>query len=206
MSLALIINPDPTSLSFAESIQKGGVSIIQGDLVDIDVFISEQHDSSAAVTKDPIEDGSSVSSHVVVNPDRLTLTGIISNTPIDSETARRAPPETRRAENSYLLMDDALHVGAVFTIVTSLKQYDSLVMVSLSAPRDVGRANVVEFSATFEQVSIVGALEVAAELTFTTKGDKPPPGASDGEVEAVESKSLLQSAKDLASSYKSGGR
>lgn len=50
----------------------------------IDATLSENHDFNNSVSQYPVEDGSSLSDNIRVNPDELTITGIISNTPVDN--------------------------------------------------------------------------------------------------------------------------
>jgi len=49
----------------------------------IDVALREQHNSSASVTKHPVEDGSLVADHVQLEGDQLQIEGVVTNTPIE---------------------------------------------------------------------------------------------------------------------------
>lgn len=65
--------------------QPGRVQILQpgyGTVLQFDACINEQHGRDAQVTTNPIEDGSVISDHVVVQPLGLSLTGIVSDTPL----------------------------------------------------------------------------------------------------------------------------
>jgi len=53
-----------------------------GTVLVLDAVINENHQASAQPTMYPVEDGSIVSDHVVQNPVTLSLTGIISDTPL----------------------------------------------------------------------------------------------------------------------------
>lgn len=48
-----------------------------------DAIRTEDHTMSATVTEHPVENGSIISDHVIQQPDKLTITGLVSNTPID---------------------------------------------------------------------------------------------------------------------------
>lgn len=199
MTLSLIINPQPTKFTFDSAIENGEIRVLQGQDFEYDVVSMEQHDFSASITSDPIENGSPVTSHIVANPDRLTISAVISNTPLDFATRKDNPLGTRRAEKSFDILRAALKNGAEFTIVTTLQEYESMVLESLSVPRDAGRANSVEFTATFQKIIKVSAVEVSAPLVLKDKGSKPPEPADDATTEAAQSKSALQLIADAAS-------
>jgi len=53
------------------------------ELIKIDATISEGHGMSAQATSQSIEDGSEISDHVIKGDRRLSLTGLVSDSPID---------------------------------------------------------------------------------------------------------------------------
>lgn len=50
--------------------------------LEVDVTIFESHSLNSKVTDNPIEDGSSISDHIIKLPRRFSMEGIVSNTPI----------------------------------------------------------------------------------------------------------------------------
>lgn len=65
--------------------QPGRVQLVQdgvGCVLEFDACINEQHGREATVTTNPIESGSVVSDHIIVNPVTLSLTGVKSDTPL----------------------------------------------------------------------------------------------------------------------------
>lgn len=50
--------------------------------LEIDATTSEQHEAANTVTDHPVEQGASISDHVRQNPNALTISGVISNTPV----------------------------------------------------------------------------------------------------------------------------
>ena len=65
--------------------QAGRVQILQpglGCVIQLDACVNEQHGREAQVTTNPIEDGSVISDHIIVNPVNLAITGVISDTPL----------------------------------------------------------------------------------------------------------------------------
>jgi hypothetical protein len=57
------------------------------ELIQIDATTGEDHEFSSKATIHPVEDGSSISDHVIKNPKTLSLTGIISDHPISISSA-----------------------------------------------------------------------------------------------------------------------
>jgi len=53
------------------------------ELLKVDATIREGHDFTSQATKHGIEDGSEISDHIIKQPRTLTMTGIISDDPID---------------------------------------------------------------------------------------------------------------------------
>jgi hypothetical protein len=49
----------------------------------IDVSIREEHNSSAEITRHPVEDGVEITDHVRLGPDRLQIEGIVTNQPLE---------------------------------------------------------------------------------------------------------------------------
>lgn len=66
--------------------ESGFLSYDDGDgnpiYLDFDVFVTENHSTSAEATMHPVEKGVKFTDHIKVNPDRLTLEAIVTNTPI----------------------------------------------------------------------------------------------------------------------------
>ena len=65
--------------------QAGRVQIVRpgyGCILQFDACINEQHGRDCQVTTNPVEDGSVISDHIVVQPLSLMLTGVVSDTPL----------------------------------------------------------------------------------------------------------------------------
>ena len=68
---------------------KQRVQIIQNNntIIQLDASIKENHQRESPPTEFPIEDGTSISDHIVIKPFTLELTGIISDTPLQGAAA-----------------------------------------------------------------------------------------------------------------------
>lgn len=120
----------------------------------IDAATTERHEYPNEVTDIPVEDGADVSDHSRARPVNLTITGIVSDTPI-------GPVASQRTANSLPSSDAREHLVKIrdeqepITVVTSLGTFDSMLITSLVFPRDSKNGDALRFQATFKQVIIV---------------------------------------------------
>lgn len=125
----------------------------------LDASVQEVHAREAVVTEHPVEKGSDVGDHVRPRPITLQVEGLISNTPIGSAV------DFARAKNAFAQLEEAWQAGTLFTIYTSLKTYENLVIANLSAPRDCRTGEALRFSATFRQIRVVSTQRVQVPKT-----------------------------------------
>lgn len=142
------------------------------DAIILDAALTEHHTGEVEVTEHPVEEGFNITDHSRPKPDSLTLEGIVSNTPLSTTQQRRiidsrgqrletataedqVQGEPGYAEAAYVKLRDLRDTGKVITVVTGLRTYDNMVMVSLSIPRDGRTGDALRFSAGFRQVRVV---------------------------------------------------
>jgi hypothetical protein len=126
--------------------------------IEMDATVTESHQATSTVTRHPVEQGSDISDHTRPEPDRLTLDCIISNRPITPEQVQRfdAAGGGRYAEGVYEQLRDFKDRGALCSVVTSLRPYDSMVVSGLPVVRNAREAHVVHFSGlVLERIVIV---------------------------------------------------
>jgi len=99
---------------------------------EFDVTDSENHEWSADVTDHEIEDGSPITDHIQLKQRTLTLSGVVSNTPLDASEATPA----NRAVLSLQGLEEMFERRELFTVVTGLKAYDNMAITSVATPRD----------------------------------------------------------------------
>lgn len=141
-----------------------------GDLA-LDCTVTETHTATSTVTEHPVESGANITDHIRPDPVQLSITGIVSDTPIGSKQVQRAvsvggasvqvtqqePPSSAtgfgRAAWAKL---DAIRVAAKpVKVVTRDKTYESMALVSLSVPKEAKTGGALYFTAQFKQVRIV---------------------------------------------------
>lgn len=134
---------------------KGAKTEILGARSDIpvDAFITRSHSFSSSVTRAPVEDGSNINDHVILDPDELTIEGLTSDHPVDLLAGLTAvagavvelfggdaaPTRSRQAAEA---LEEAWRDKAELEIVTRLKTYKSMVIESLewNESAEVGEA------------------------------------------------------------------
>lgn len=131
----------------------------------IDASISEEHVTSVEVSENPVEDGANVADHVQINPDQLTIEGVITDAPLGYAVIGNIQNITRsvatffgkssRSIDAYNEMVKLQKSRQPFTVVTGLKRYKSMIMTELSVPRTKDTGGAVHFRAVFKEVPIV---------------------------------------------------
>lgn len=130
----------------------------------LDATISEEHEATNVVTNHPIEDGGFVTDHVYEEPDRVTIEGEITNTPV--MLFGGLVGITDRRIEAFEQLRDIRASRDIVTLVTGLKVYTNMVMTSLSTPRTQTTGGRLQFTASFQDVrkvasQVVGVVDVA---------------------------------------------
>lgn len=196
-------------------------------VIEIDCTVSETHSRESMATKFEVEDGSTVGDHVILSNQKLKLQGIISDTPIRLERAllstavsKFAPPagvvgaaagsalvqrlfsaisgSKSPSVKAYEQLQELQEQRQPFTVVTTLKRYESMWITNLSAPRDAGTGRTLTFDLDLEEIRIVSPQTVRLQV-FTnpdTSADKAALGKQDKENALVEQFKKGQAAAD----------
>ena len=155
--------------------------------IEFDASVSEQHDSENEITQFPVEVGSDIADHIRPQPDRITINGIVTNTPIVFLAGVTTSPT--RAEEAYSKIKDLRDNGDLISVVTSLRQYANMAIESFSTLRDVVNGNVLNATITLREVFLAQTATVAAPVPAaggasgagaTNLGEQSTPEASAG--------------------------
>jgi len=125
--------------------------------VTVDATLNERHLHEASVTDHPIEDGSNVADHVIQRPDRLTIGGILTDTPVDYTDLATAvfAGGASRSLGAYAALRRAKEAGLQVSVVTALRSYDKMVIERLSVPKAAGGEGGIRFSVELKTVNVV---------------------------------------------------
>jgi len=152
-------------------------------LVEFDATLSETHNKSVQLTDHPVEAGADITDHVRRQPEEISINGIVSNTPIvflasifaaspikddltrPSDRAGLAYAELKR------LMDD----GEVVDVITTLREYENMVITSMSVERSAATGNVLNASLSLREIVLVETETVEAPQPVTKANEKSKP-------------------------------
>lgn len=232
--------------SVAYTLGQGLQRAIQGDkrkcsfiqnnsvVIEFDAVASEAHSQQSGPTVYPLEDGQSISDHIIVAPFELSITGIVVDAPINNRDAltqevitsaanfvagplgvldtafcaqagimaqRGTTSPSAAAYNTLyrLVAGDVANrvTPSPFTVVTSLRKYDNMVMRSLSVPRDANTGACLVFSMSLIQLTLVSPQQVNIKIFAN-------PAVSSHKQNLGEKSPLESLQSDVANAVKSG--
>lgn len=147
--------------------------------ITIDACKDETHTLTNTVTDHPVEEGFNISDHVRPDPDMVTLSCFVSNTPLSTDQQTRANQEggnssaqtnadgsvkiiqiPGRGKATFDKLKKLRDEGTLIEVVTTLKTYgvsadEGMVVQSLTVPRNTKNYDGLEFSVTLKQIRVV---------------------------------------------------
>lgn len=114
----------------------------------LDATLSDSRGQAMEVTSDPIEDGSTVSSHIIKQPETFSLSGIITRTPLYERGT------DTRLEDGIEDLFEMTNAKEVVTITNGLHLLSSYVITRLSVDRTEGQGQSANVSMDFQQITI----------------------------------------------------
>lgn len=138
-----------------------------GDRVRFDVTRTQNHTRSYRKTQRPIVAGrlgAKVTDHVRREPDRFSLQGLLTDTPLQMPAAAQALvqwPFQSRAHDLYTQLEELADEREPVFVATSLKYYDSMVITRISCPRDANTGKAVVVDMELEEARIVSPFNMA---------------------------------------------
>lgn len=178
----------------------------------LDISIKENHVKSALVTENEIEDGSVVSDHVRINPDRLSIDGEISEFPIGlggvagiSATALQSKilgseglvkGVRKKPEDAWKYLKEIFDNGEPVQIITGLQAYEDMVIEELSVPRNSKDGKSLIFSAKFKKINyavteLTSSFKLDSAANASEKNKKGKQSSKEAEAKAAEKGSIL---------------
>lgn len=184
----------------------------------LDASLNEQHGAQAQVTEHQVESGPNVTDYIRPLPRRLSITGIVSNTPLQTPKSQSRgvvgssgsyqgqggvtwkavtwTGEFDRVRDVFGILADAALAGAIFSIATTLANYDNFAIVNFSVPRDASSGNALNATIDLQEIRTVDTQTVAAlpsKVQKTHRGAKAPKQLDDSDSKATKSRSVLKS-------------
>lgn len=169
MSVGILIDVGRSLTSFKSEV----VSI------DLDVTQDEAHEWTNDVTTNPVETGSPVADHIQPMPDKLTITGMVSNSAISDAAIQQLQNEfgsvdgsvaLSRVQTTFDLLRKLKEDRKLVTVYTRYKIYTDMALNSVNIPRSAGIGDSINFTASFTHVRIVNTQRVDVPPGIGKKG------------------------------------
>jgi len=172
--------------------------------IPLDARLSSSYRFSAQVTEFPVESGAKITDHVHLDPEEVTLDGLVSDTPIMEIPATlrlRGDNEETASGSRTQSAFDALHTvwkkRLLLTAVTEYQVYEDMILKSFEVPRSTDEGGF-RFSATLEQIVIVesmtGALPPDVVARLKRRSNKRKAAAGGGGSVKIEKYSSQKAA------------
>jgi hypothetical protein len=148
--------------------------------VDAAVFI--KHSISSSMTKNPVEEGAQVTDHVELNPQAISIQGVISDTPLDfnvlndivkgnfknlgksfSDGVKSSLNKSSRSVEQYQALMELWKSRKPFQVITGLKVYDSMILTKLDVDQTSTTGQAIHFNADIEEIRIISSKAVGKE-------------------------------------------
>ena len=134
-------------------------------VLELDAFLSEQHQHSAEATQFPVEIGVVISDHVIQKPDVVRLEVIVSDTPtpssvgLDPETMRQlasAGEYRNRSAGLYRKVVELKESATLVLLTSTVHAYDNMVIEAVDLPVDASTGDAARFTVSLRHVQMVG--------------------------------------------------
>lgn len=114
--------------------------------IEMDTSITETHSYTSVVTTYPVESGQQVTDHIYKRPTKVSVSGIVTDTPINIFSQRN------RSITAFNALVEIHRKREVVTLITGIKQYKNMVMTTLNVPRTIETGQSLTFNMEFQEV------------------------------------------------------
>jgi hypothetical protein len=148
--------------------------------IEVDVAVAETHETNCDITENPVEAGANVSDHVFFKPVMLTVEGLVSDTPVKFLAGLTSLFDDNRSRKTYeellALQEDREPVD----VITGLKQYNNMILKTLTVPRSADTGRALRFTAVFQEVRIVESATISIQVSASSFQSKSSLGKVTG--------------------------
>ncbi len=164
-------------------------------LLEFDCVTTEAHEWTAELSEHALEDGATIADHKRINPKRITIECLVTNTPLDqppnsgygresstivarigSEGAQVLQFETEfdRIADVTNTLERLLNESTAVTVSTRIKTYDSCQIIGVTAPRKSEDGDSISFNITIVEFRIAVSRETSDLLPREPRGSDTP--------------------------------
>jgi hypothetical protein len=120
-----------------------------GDVVNVDAAMSQNHERNAEVTKHPVEKGADIADHIRPLPDGLNIHGIISTVSVVDMGQEPTPNRHKKAQG---ILDSASANRRLATVHTGIKIYTNMAVKHIAYHKDPSNGTNLVFTIEFEEI------------------------------------------------------
>ncbi len=128
---------------------------------EVDATISEAHGKELDVTEHPVSRGIPVTDNIRPKARKYTCVCFFTNYPARPDDAVKKTAKGETATEVFDQLDEIADKGWRFTVKTSLRTYENMVIQSMSVPRTNEKANHVELTINFKEIRKAKSAKVA---------------------------------------------
>jgi hypothetical protein len=157
-------------LLFGKNKKKGFITPDNAGTTDIiglelDAIVLESPDYTATPTRSQVESGADITDHVTLSPEKLSIEGIVTNTPIGLFQSLKALTTQNAAQDAFDFLLKLYTERQPFNFVGGFKVYEDMVITNFSPSRTPTTGGVLQFRMSMEQIRFVES-EVVAITKF----------------------------------------
>lgn len=159
----------------------GGETLPAGAL-EFDASIQEDHEAESVVTDFPVEEGADISDHIRPVPERITINGIVSNTPLTLLAVLGSlPGSVDRVDTAYNVLRKLRDERKLVSVITSLRKYESMAITSFGVSRNASNGDNMNATVSLREVFTAQTqqTETSAQGATTAEGQSSIGGAVD---------------------------
>jgi hypothetical protein len=143
--------------------------------IELDAALDENHEWSVEATSNPVEIGSPVTDHVIDRSDKLTITGFITDAPLNASASLS---RFSRSQDVFDLLYRLIKIKEPMTVYTKHRIYDAMILTNVTIPRAAGVGEAIEFNAEFINIRKVATEIVDVPIGINPKKDKKSDAAT----------------------------
>ena len=160
-----------------------------------DFVFSAEHKMNLKPTEHPVQSGSSITDHSIMQPDEVILEIGMSDTVVGAGS--------NHSVNGYQMLRAIMQKREPLTLTTRLNTYRDMLITSISAPDDVNTMFALKASVYLQQIKIATVATVSVQQTVSASKSSESGGSSSPAPEPVktseqesQNQSVLKQAAD----------
>ena len=125
--------------------------------IEFDSLLSEQHESTLAITEYPVESGAPIADHAYRENDRLTLTIGHSLTRLEGVSE---PDDIFRLVELYDALKTAQRNAELLEVGTGIFQYENLLIQNIATVRDANNVTIMQVVVALREIRVVNVNQI----------------------------------------------